>query len=142
MIKENVRSTCSPLYKGGIQGGRLRRRQTSPNPLLSKEGAKTAQTFVATALEPSDRAILPLRYQEGLDYRAIAEVLECAEGTVASRLNRVRDRLRENLRKRYDLREESDPTVHPKSSRWIPATPLSIRECGDAKGLGFVCHVL
>ncbi len=48
-----------------------------------------------------DRALLLLRYQEELDYRGIAEVLECAEGTVASRLNRARDRLRELLRKSY-----------------------------------------
>ena len=48
-----------------------------------------------------DRAILLLRYHEELDYRGIAEVLECAEGTVASRLNRARERLREILRKSY-----------------------------------------
>lgn len=52
-------------------------------------------------LPADDRALLLLRYQEELDYRGIAEVLECAEGTVASRLNRARDRLREILRKSY-----------------------------------------
>lgn len=52
-------------------------------------------------LPADDRAVLLLRYQEELDYRAMAEVLECAEGTVASRLSRARDRLREVLRKSY-----------------------------------------
>ena len=52
-------------------------------------------------LPSDDRALLLLRYQEELDYRDIAEVLECAEGTVASRLNRARERLREILRKSY-----------------------------------------
>lgn len=52
-------------------------------------------------LPGDDRAVLLLRYQEELDYRAIAGVLDCAEGTVASRLNRARDRLREILRKSY-----------------------------------------
>ncbi len=52
-------------------------------------------------LASEDRAILLLRYQEELDYRRIAEVLECAEGTVASKLNRARDRLREILRDSY-----------------------------------------
>lgn len=52
-------------------------------------------------LPPDDRALLVLRYQEELDYRGIADVLECAEGTVASRLNRARDKLREILRKSY-----------------------------------------
>lgn len=53
-------------------------------------------------LSLDDRALLLLRYQEGLDYRGIGEVLECAEGTVASRLSRARERLREILRKSYD----------------------------------------
>jgi len=52
-------------------------------------------------LPPDDRALLLLRYQEELDYRRIAELLECVEGTVASRLNRARDKLRELLRKSY-----------------------------------------
>jgi len=52
-------------------------------------------------LASEDRAILLLRYQEELDYRDIAEVLECAEGTVASRLNRARERLRGILRRSY-----------------------------------------
>ena len=82
--------------------------------------ATTVRLDVQAALDgvdPSDRAVLLLRYQDGLDYRAIAEVFECAEGTVASRLSRARDRLRDILRKSYDLREETDAAVHPKSSR-------------------------
>ncbi len=45
-------------------------------------------------LPPTDRAILLLRYQQGLDYRQIAQALDCQPGTVASRLNRARTRLR------------------------------------------------
>lgn len=52
-------------------------------------------------LAHDDRVLLLLRYQEGLDYRDMAEVLECANGTVASRLNRARDRLRGILQKSY-----------------------------------------
>lgn len=52
-------------------------------------------------LSADDRALLLLRYQEELDYRDVAEVLECAEGTVASRLSRARERLRKILRKSY-----------------------------------------
>ena len=52
-------------------------------------------------LPADDRALLLLRYQEELDYRAISEVLACTEGTVASRLNRARERLRVILRKSY-----------------------------------------
>ncbi len=66
------------------------------------------------ALAPNDRAILLLRYQEGLDYRAIAQVVGCADGTVASRLNRAREALRGILRKSYGEGEETGPGEHPK----------------------------
>ncbi len=61
-----------------------------------------------STLSPNDRAMLLLRYQEGLDYRAIAEVMDCAAGTVASRLNRARHGLREILRKSYGVTEEDN----------------------------------
>jgi RNA polymerase sigma-70 factor (ECF subfamily) len=66
------------------------------------------------ALAPNDRAMLLLRYQEGLDYRAIADVVGCAAGTVASRLNRARQRLREILRNSYAVGEERGHGEHPK----------------------------
>lgn len=64
------------------------------------------------ALDAVDRAMLLLRYQEGLDYRAIAEVTDIAMGTVASRLNRARDRLRELLRDFAQQLEETSPDTH------------------------------
>lgn len=67
------------------------------------------------ALDPVDRAVLLLRYQEGLDYRAIAEVTDVAMGTVASRLNRARERLRELLRDFAPYREQIDPDTHRNS---------------------------
>ena len=65
-------------------------------------------------LPPHDRAMLALRYQEGLDYRAIAEVVGCAAGTVASRLNRARQGLRGILQKSYATKEERSHDEHPK----------------------------
>jgi len=64
-------------------------------------------------LEPADQAILLLRYHEGLDYHAIAHALDCPGGTVASRLNRARDRLRQILGSAYGPQEESVDVVHP-----------------------------
>ena len=64
----------------------------------------TARLDVAEALDQlpeNDRAILVLRYQEGLDYAAIGEVTGLAEGTVSSRLNRARNRLRQLLKQGY-----------------------------------------
>ncbi len=48
-------------------------------------------------LDPDERAILLLRGQQGLSYAEIADVLSLAPGTVASRLNRARARLRQHL---------------------------------------------
>jgi RNA polymerase sigma-70 factor, ECF subfamily len=64
-------------------------------------------------LSPADRAILLLRYQEGLDYQAISEVLGYPLGTVASRLNRARERVRARLKKDYGVEEEPAATTHP-----------------------------
>lgn len=71
-------------------------------------------TEALATLEPGDRAILLLRYQEGQSYRAIAWTLECEEGTVASRLNRARNRLRGILGKGYAPEEEGEVAEHQK----------------------------
>ncbi len=68
------------------------------------------------SLADTDRAMLLLCYQEGLGYREMAEVLDCAEGTIASRLNRARQRLRDLLAGGYETCEESDGAEHPKNS--------------------------
>jgi RNA polymerase sigma-70 factor (ECF subfamily) len=49
-------------------------------------------------LSPKLRATFVLKEMEALSYREIAEVLECAEGTVASRLARARRQVAEYLR--------------------------------------------
>jgi RNA polymerase sigma-70 factor (ECF subfamily) len=49
------------------------------------------------ALPPSSRAVLILREYEGLSYREIADTLGIPIGTVMSRLNYARKRLRESL---------------------------------------------
>jgi RNA polymerase sigma-70 factor (ECF subfamily) len=48
-------------------------------------------------LEPDLRAIFLLREVEGLGYAELATALEISEGTVASRLNRARSKLKEHL---------------------------------------------
>jgi len=49
-------------------------------------------------LPPKLRAVVALKYLEGLSYEEIASTLECAPGTVASRLNRALTELEARLR--------------------------------------------
>ena len=79
------------------------------------------------AVAPTERVMLLLRYQEGLDYRAIAEILGCPTGTVASRLNRARAALREILQKSYGQCEGIGPVEHPSSAEEVSA------ETGEAR---------
>ncbi len=48
-------------------------------------------------LDDADRLVVALRHFEGLSEAEMAEVLECARGTVKSRLSRAMARLREEL---------------------------------------------
>lgn len=48
-------------------------------------------------LSPKLRAILVLRYLEGLSYEELSEVLACSMGTVKSRLNRAHAAMREAM---------------------------------------------
>lgn len=88
-------------------------------------------------LEDTDRVILLLRYQEGLDYRAIAAATDVAEGTVASRLNRARKRLRDVLGPAYgppaeDRRhtEETGATTQETDATRKEPTPSGIQTTG------------
>ena len=49
-------------------------------------------------LSPTHRAVLLLREVDGLAYREIADVMECSQGTVMSRLFHARKRMQETLR--------------------------------------------
>ena len=62
-------------------------------------------------LDPAERAILLLRYHEGLDYDAISHATGVSAGTVGSRLNRARQRLKAMLNGGYG-REEIAAPVH------------------------------
>lgn len=49
-------------------------------------------------LTPKLRAVVVMKYFEGLSYEEIAKVLECSTGTVASRMNRALLKIEERLR--------------------------------------------
>jgi len=64
--------------------------------MLHSEMRKRVQTAVEK-LPPDLRMAVVLRYTEGLSYEEIAEVMGCAAGTVASRLNRAHKALERRL---------------------------------------------
>lgn len=90
----------------------------------SAEVATAIRLDLAEALDdltPTDRAMLILKYQEGLDYRSIADAVGCAAGTVASRLHRARQRLHDRLAPSY---AEAEEIPHPRRPKSVPRTPV------------------
>jgi RNA polymerase sigma-70 factor (ECF subfamily) len=66
-----------------------------------RRGASQRREIIQQAvmeLPPALRAVVILRYMDELSYEEIAETLNCAPGTVASRLNRALSRLEQRLR--------------------------------------------
>jgi RNA polymerase sigma-70 factor (ECF subfamily) len=64
--------------------------------LIERERAERVRQAVL-ALPPASRAVLVLREYEGLSYQEIAYTLDIPMGTVMSRLNYARNRIRESL---------------------------------------------
>ncbi len=68
-----------------------------PEDPLEREGEKGAVHRALRRLSPKLRAILVLRYLEGLSYEDLASVLACSLGTVKSRLSRAHAAFREAI---------------------------------------------
>lgn len=91
----------------------------------SRPESEAARQEVDDALEQlseEHRVILILRYREGLNYDELADVLEIAPGTVASRLNRARDALRAELEPSGVNPEENARDEHPTTDVSKPRT--------------------
>lgn len=81
----------------------------SPSPQEQAERSETQQRVrkALAALSDEHRQILLLRYMQELDYGEIAQALHISEGTVKSRINRAKARLRELLAQEGNLFPES-----------------------------------
>lgn len=77
----------------------------SPSPQEQAERSETQQRVrkALAALSEEHRQILLLRYMQELDYGEIAQTLHISEGTVKSRINRAKARLRELLAQEGNL---------------------------------------
>ncbi|TWH46278.1 RNA polymerase sigma factor [Sporomusa sp. KB1] len=84
-----IDDVAEPAYQG----------ETPEEYVDKKENIKTLGLVLAE-LTPEHRAILVLREIEGLAYDEIANLFEIPLGTVKSRINHAREKLREELSKR------------------------------------------
>ncbi len=98
--------------KLGRQKMQIVRERHVPETGLDARDTRLDVRAALETLEADERAILLLRYHEGLSYQEIADVLGCAEGTVASRLSRGRQKLKNRLSESYGLGEGTEPAGH------------------------------
>jgi RNA polymerase sigma-70 factor (ECF subfamily) len=68
-----------------------------PETVVEREEQAEQVRWAVLALPPASRVVLVLREYEGLSYQEIADTLDIPIGTVMSRLNYARGRLRESL---------------------------------------------
>lgn len=68
-----------------------------PEAIMERKERAAAVHIAIMSLPPASRSVLVLRELERLSYREIADTLDIPAGTVMSRLNYARDRLRELL---------------------------------------------
>jgi RNA polymerase sigma-70 factor (ECF subfamily) len=67
-------------------------------------------TAALEQLSEAHRAVLLLREVDGLSYKEIADTMECAEGTVMSRLFHARKKMQELLREYAEPSKEAAPS--------------------------------
>jgi RNA polymerase sigma-70 factor, ECF subfamily len=70
------------------------------NPLEDVEAKELAQQIkeATESLPVAEKVVFAMAVQQGLSYKEIARTLDCPIGTVMSRLNRARRRLRDKLK--------------------------------------------
>ena len=73
--------------------------QVEPGPATLAESEETRQTVrrAVAALPPGYKAVIALRYFEGMDNKTIGRTMEIPTGTVKVRLHRAREMLRRKL---------------------------------------------
>ena len=104
-VLERLEVVIGAVHSHFRLGRRQQTRQRHLEKLAERQPASTtddasdpfdaeAVRLALDALSDDHRTILVLRYQQGLSYHEIAQVLGLPPGTIASRLNRARQALR------------------------------------------------
>jgi RNA polymerase sigma-70 factor (ECF subfamily) len=85
----------APLLQGVVD--LLRAPDLSVLDEVLRSEMSTQVRTVVDSLAPDQKMVIVLRYTQGLSYDEIAEILGCAPGTIASRLNRAHKVLERRL---------------------------------------------
>lgn len=99
--KRQRRASCTGDYPDGEAGSSLfveRSDARLPDHELARLDIQYHTEQALQQLNPDLRATLVLKEMEGLSYKEIAGILDCSEGTVASRLARARQQVTAYLR--------------------------------------------
>jgi RNA polymerase sigma-70 factor (ECF subfamily) len=84
------------------EGDRVPRSLESPDVGVSRRELGQAILDAMKTLTPEQRAAIVLREVEGMSYEEIATSMDCAVGTVMSRLHYARKRLRSLLKEHHE----------------------------------------
>ncbi len=116
----------TPTYSHGIE-------TVGPTPQRELESTETVArvTEAIASLPLRYRAPLVLREIEGLSYAEIAEVLGCREGTVKSRINRAKKKLRDALEAYWGRSDARDV----REARGSVATATSVQTTASGERL-------
>lgn len=109
-----------------------------PGKALQRRRLREAMNDAMATLSPSHRAVILLREVEGLSYSEMAEALECAKGTVMSRLFHARRNLQRALRARlHDEALPADPGADDNASETgaaMASGAFAPGACADQEG--------
>ncbi len=95
--QKNHRSNCSLEDSAGALVAQVEADAAPPSARLERQEQLQQLKDALDRLSSEHRAILVMREIDGLDYDAIAQVLDIAVGTVRSRLHRARSQLKDEL---------------------------------------------
>jgi RNA polymerase sigma-70 factor (ECF subfamily) len=88
-------------HDAGVPAATLEGHGVSPSQRIEQQEQSQQLNDALGRLKEEQRRVLVLREMEGLDYDAIAEILDVPVGTVRSRLHRARTQLKEELERQF-----------------------------------------
>ncbi len=99
--KAQSRERTLTAYTDEVEIRGIASEEYSPERMMLKKEQNQIVQDAINRLPPKQREVVTLFYMQHLKYREIAEVLNCSEGTVASRLNQALKNLKVKLSKYY-----------------------------------------